>query len=929
MHRVSLGLTQEVLAERAGLSRRGIADLERGARSAPYRDTIERLATALALSESQRQTFFNATRRSPGSRRPRLHISNPGADGSNPGADGSNPGADGSNPGADGLASVERAAPRHNLPVQPTSFVGRESEQMRLAAMLESSPLVTLVGPGGVGKTRLALEVAASVTELFPEGVWLVELAPLSDGGSNLVPQKVAAVLGVQQHSGVDPATSLATWLRSRRMLLVLDNCEHVVEACAQLASQLAHTCPQLRMLATSREVLGIAGETLWRVSPLAVHPAETSSESEAVRLFCDRARAAAPGFELTEQNTLAVLNICQQLDGMPLALELAAARLRSLAVVELAAGLDQRFELLTGGSRDALPRHRTLRALVDWSYDLLNEAERALFQNLSVFSGGWTLDAAQAISETTPGATLDLLGQLVDKSLVRTEPHSDGTLRYRILETLRQYASEQLERTGQAEEVRRRHALFFADVIVRRWGPFWFSEHTKSRLASVERDYENFRTSLRWLVDKGDTRAAERLAAALTTYWVSGLRLQEGRHWLEIVLDMSHDLPMSRQSRLRLFLAASLAHYESMDGNHVAGLARLEAFLPAIREYADPYIVAWAVHLTGLFTWTVRHDFLAARAISLEGLRLAEATGITHIQAAARIGLARVELEAGHYARAEQLYLHNLAMDEYSRPRHALGLARLRFAQHNHAAAARLLEELTDQDRSSRMPIDAILAWTILSWARVAQGDLHRARAAAIRAVEVVRDHMGRTTSFGLLAGSLEAFAMISAAAGQPARALRLAANAAALRESYTTLLVLTPTPAERALLEQSLKTARQALSAHASQAAWTAGKSLAPEAAIEEALAVPEKAPSHTAPDGLTPREREVLTLAAQGLTNRQIADVLVIAEGTARIHVEHILTKLNVHSRAQLVAWAVHHDSYGSNICLSPDADLGTRA
>ncbi|MBV9894094.1 MAG: hypothetical protein JO020_07990, partial [Chloroflexi bacterium] len=583
----------------------------------------------------------------------------------------------------------------------------------------------------------------------------------------------------------------------------------------------------------------------------------------------------------------------------------------------------------LTGGSRDSLPRHRTLRALVDWSYDLLNEAERTLFQNLSVFSGGWTLDAARAISETTPGATLDLLGLLVDKSLVQTEPQSDGTVRYRMLETLRQYAAEQLQKTGETEEVQRRHALFFADAIVRRWGPFWFGEHTESRLASVERDYENFRTSLRTLVNQGDSRPAERLAAALTTFWASGLRLEEGRRWLEIVLDMTHEVPISRQSRLRLFLIASLAEHEAMDGNHAAALARLEAILPAIREYADPYVVAWAVHLTGLFTWIVRHDFVAAQAISLEGLRLADATGIVPIQARARVGLARVELEAGHYARAEQLYLHDLAFDEYTRPRQTLGLARLRFAQGNHAAAARLLEELTDQDRSSPTPIDVILAWTMLSWARVAQGDLVRARAAATRAVVVVRDHMGRTTSLGLLARPLEALAMVSAAAGQPARALRLAGNAAALRESYPAVLVLTPTPAERALLERSLNSARQALPRGASHAAWAAGKSLAPEAAIEEALTDPEKAPSHTAPDGLTPREREVLTLAAQGFSNRQIGDALVITEGTARIHVEHILTKLDLHSRAQLVAWASRHDSYGGNICLAPDADLGARA
>jgi transcriptional regulator with XRE-family HTH domain len=295
-HRLRLGLTQEVLAERAGLSRRGIADLERGARSAPYPHTRERLSAALGLSESERETFREASRHPKRPRGPQLEPVHTGW-------------------------SVEGANPHDNLPFRPSSFISRQRERSEVADRLTSSPLVTLVGPGGVGKRASAIEVAATVGDRFPDGVWLVGFAPLSD--ADLVPQSIADVLGVRQRAGVDVATSLAGWLRPKRMLLVLDNCEHVVEACAHLSSQLIRACPPVRLLATSREILGVDGETITRVDPLTVPGGplslETVLESDAVRLLVDRALAAAPGFALTEQNAPTAVKICQRLDGLPL----------------------------------------------------------------------------------------------------------------------------------------------------------------------------------------------------------------------------------------------------------------------------------------------------------------------------------------------------------------------------------------------------------------------------------------------------------------------------------------------------------------------------------------------------------------------------------------------------------------------------------
>ncbi len=398
----------------------------------------------------------------------------------------------------------------HNLPRPLTAFIGRERELAQVRQTLSAGRLITLTGPGGVGKTRLALGAATESLETFADGVWLVELAPVVDS-AHVMPA-LAAVLGLREAPGLSLADQVADFLRSKQTLVILDNCEHLVADCAQLAEQLLRACPALKILASSREGLGIAGETVFPLQSLSLPeavsaPLESLARSEAVQLFVARAAAVQPRFALTEQNASAIVQICQRLDGIPLALELAAARCAVFTPEQIAARLDDRFRLLTGGSRTALPRHQTLRALVDFSYELLSEPERALLRRCAVFSGGWTLEAAEAVSPA-----LDLLAwlpQLVNKSLVisdaggaanATGQTAPGEARYRMLETIRQYSQEKLEQSGEVDSARQRHADYFLQFAARE-NVIMMGPEMLASLARLRTEHYNLRGALNWAV--------------------------------------------------------------------------------------------------------------------------------------------------------------------------------------------------------------------------------------------------------------------------------------------------------------------------------------------------------------------------------------------------------------------------------------------
>ncbi|GMQ86267.1 MAG: hypothetical protein BMS9Abin07_1840 [Acidimicrobiia bacterium] len=445
----------------------------------------------------------------------------------------------------------------NNLPIQLTSFVGREDDIGALVGALSDARLLTVTGVGGSGKTRLALQAAAEVLSDYPGGVWLVELADVVDPG--LVPTAVAEELGVAERQGLSLIDSVASTIGDQQLLLLLDNCEHLVDAAAEATAGLLERCPNLRILATSRELLGVPGEVPFAAQSLSLPPAEGNGAViegfDAVRLFAERAATAKPGFQVTPSNAADIAQICRRLDGMPLALELAAARVRVMSPEQISARLDDQFSLLTGGARTALPRQRTLQATIEWSYQLLDEDEQAVFQSLSVFVGGFAPEGAEQVAgsdQITGFAVTDLVHRLVDKSLVVAGEEPDGSTRYRLLETIRQFAADELVKSGRATDVRRRHAQAFAALAIEQKQPLQTGEHGVDVL-TVEHD--NIRAALRWSLDVGDVDTVTDIAATMARYWMlRGLSL-EGKDWLLEVLDLIPDTDTPTRASILRFL--------------------------------------------------------------------------------------------------------------------------------------------------------------------------------------------------------------------------------------------------------------------------------------------------------------------------------------------------------------------------------------
>ena len=567
------------------------------------------------------------------------------------------------------------AKPIHNLPAQLTSFIGREREMAEVKRILTTTRLLTLTGAGGCGKTRLALQVARDLCRddppdrlydagcLYQDGIWFVDLAPLADPA--LVPPVIASVFNLHPVSETPINVLLQNFFRVKNLLLVLDNCEHLIQACAQLCDGLLRACPDLKILATSLEALNIAGETALRVPSLSLPDpqkspsVETLKQSESVRLFIERARAARSDFQSSDANTRAVAQVCRRLDGIPLAIELAAARVSSISVEEIAARLDDRFRLLTSGSRTALPRYQTLRASMDWSYDLLSEAERALFRRLGVFVGGFTLEAVDAVcAEENKSEMLDLLSQLVCKSLVVSE--QSGKSRYCLLETIREYALAKLRDAGEMDSYRARHFdyfLKFAEEI---------AAHLREPDAEVwlnvlEMEHDNLRAAFRWAKESGKDEAVLRLAWALSWFWWVHGYFYEARECLAVALA----LPGANEPRLAhlrartLYIAAMNARNQS-DYAVASPLARES--LAIFRTLGDNEGIANALREVGLAAWE-QGDYVSARSSLLETLAIQKELESKGGTAVALMHLGITERELGNYAEGRRLIEQALKM--------------------------------------------------------------------------------------------------------------------------------------------------------------------------------------------------------------------------------------------------------------------------
>ena len=882
-YRVAAHLTQQRLAEQAGIGPRTLRALEHGTHQ-PLKGTVERLVGALNMQADSRTTLLAAA--SPRARRRPLSATTARLI-------------------AAGRLAESGAGLRHTLPPVLTNFVGRAREKEEVAYLLRQRRLVTLTGPGGVGKTRLALHVAAALQEQYPQGACVVELAPVSEPAA--VPRAVAAALGLHPAERGPLVDIVVAVLRPQTLLLVLDNCEHLLDACARLVETLLKECPNLHILVTSRERLSLTAETVFALAPLAVPdpahvlPIDQLARVEAVQLFVDRATATQPAFALSPANAAAVARLCARLDGLPLALELAAARVNSLGIDTLASLLDRCFDLLTGGQRTALPRQQTLRAAVDWSYNLMGPDEQALWVSLAVFAGRFSLAAAEAVFNdlVSSASAADLLAHLVDKSLVQAE--TSGTqAQYWLLETMRRYAWERLEESGAQPMVQERHAAYYA-ALAARVGEQFRANHGATWLDTLESGLDNFRQAMAWYLRAPDPRTlipgegeeadrahgeyALRLATDLQWlgYWRS--YRPECLAWLEQALARYEGPPLLRASSMSAagYLAAFMGERARSDMLLTLAVA-LYRELGATRELAEALIIL------GFCRRGLWHDdsrdpaaYDAGTAPLEEGLTLARQTGDAatiaqaEIYAALTVDLRRVE----ERQRAKELADESVRL--FRELGDALGIAtynqviggiaayegdtaRAAAAFAAHVAGRRALDDpagvavgllfegelalrLGDYERAEACLEESLAIYRSISFdrkrmARVLRGlgELALGRGQHDRARDYFGESLRRaseTGALGSVAGSLEGLACLASAEDQAPRALQLAGAAAGLRARNSQPL----SPHAEASLVLHLMPARAMLSQDEQAAHWTVGWALMPDQAIAEALHEPDE--------------------------------------------------------------------------------------
>jgi len=726
------------------------------------------------------------------------------------------------------LSSI--ATVTHNLPPQLTSFIGREKEIAAIHAALNTARLVTLTGSGGTGKTRLSMEVGTQELARFADGVWIVELAPLSDP-AQIVPS-LARTFGLQESPFIPLTTTVNDYLHTKKLLLILDNCEHLIAACARLADNLLHQCAGLIILASSREALGIAGEAIYHTPSLA--------ETESIRLFVERAQAVNSKFAVSESNAQAVAQICARLDGIPLAIELAAARTKLLSADQIAARLDDRFKLLTGGSRTALPRQQTLRALIDWSYSLLSEEERALLRRLSVFAGGWTLEAAEFVCPDLD--VLELLSQLVNKSLVVVDDADGDATRYHLLETIRQYARDKLLDANESLEARNRHGHYFLQVAEKA-EPEMYQADSGKLIEMLESEWGNLQAALEWTTEQ-DIDSALRMIYALQMFWVRNGHHGQGRFLTESVIARAEALPplegeaalkrkfwMTRA--LSSLVAIAISHGDNRNASEVA--AKCAAYARAIGNNGLA-ARALAYNCSGLMAVG---EIEGVEALAREALRCAQdsqdvfALGLSYgVNSEYLINVGQSPELAREYA-SQSTQLLKAGGNEwgYAIVLLGIGLAAkykgdFKFSRENLEKILPLYQAMNDTHR-------VMMIMSEFGHMDRYEGKLDQAER-AYRQTIAVWLKIGHRAA---VANQLECLAFIAIAHEQGARAVKLLGAAEALREKIR----IPMSSFERSEYDRSVAQLRAMLPEAEFNALWNAGRALTMEQGVELALQGP----------------------------------------------------------------------------------------